>query len=96
MTRAHPLCVRLTCRVFRRPIVVVAAYDALCDEGLFYAERLRSAGGHVTVRRYDDMVHGFFTMVNILDTGTQALREVARDIGDTLQRPRTGFGTTRT
>jgi acetyl esterase len=67
-------------------IVVVAGFDPLCDEGLAYAARLQAAGVDVTIRRYDDMVHGFFTMGNILDTGAEALREVAQAAGNVLKR----------
>jgi acetyl esterase len=61
-------------------IVAVAGYDPLRDEGLAYAERLRAAGTDVTLRRYDDVFHGFFSMVNVLERGDEAVDAVGGDI----------------
>jgi acetyl esterase len=61
-------------------IVVVAEYDPLRDDGLRYAERLSAAGVDVTLQRYDDMPHVFFSFVNLFETGNAA---VAR-VGSTL------------
>jgi acetyl esterase len=60
--------------------VLVAEYDPLRDEGLAYAERLRGAGVPVTVRRYDDQLHAFFHMVNLMESADQAVREVGEAI----------------
>jgi acetyl esterase len=54
-------------------IVVIAEYDPLRDEGLAYAGRMQAAGVPVTVHRYDDMPHGFFTFVNLFQTGNAAV-----------------------
>jgi acetyl esterase len=61
-------------------IVAVAEYDPLRDDGLAYAERLRAAGTDVTVRRYDDVFHGFFSMVNVFERGNEAVEAVGGDI----------------
>jgi acetyl esterase len=60
--------------------VVIAEYDPLRDEGLAYAEKLRAAGVPVTVRRYDDQLHVFFTLVNYLESADEAVRDAARAI----------------
>jgi acetyl esterase len=61
-------------------IVVIAEYDPLRDEGLAYAERLRAAGVPVTIHRYDDMPHAFFSFVNIFSTGNAAVARVGAEL----------------
>jgi acetyl esterase len=60
--------------------VVIAEYDPLRDEGLAYARRLEEAGVAVKLAYYDDVLHGFFTMVNILERGDEAVSEAAAAI----------------
>jgi acetyl esterase len=60
--------------------VVTAGYDPLHDEGLAYAERLRAAGAPVTHHHYDDMIHAFFSLVNLLERGNEAVAQVGADI----------------
>jgi acetyl esterase/lipase len=54
-------------------LVVTAEYDPLRDEGERYGERLRAAGVPVTIRRYDGMIHGFASMLDIFDGGRRAV-----------------------
>jgi acetyl esterase len=61
-------------------IVAVAEYDPLRDDGLAYAERLRAAGTDVTLRHYDDVFHGFFSMVNLFERSDEAVEAVGGDI----------------
>jgi acetyl esterase/lipase len=57
--------------------VITAEHDPLRDEGELYADRLRQAGVPAETIRYDGMMHGFFTMVGILDTAREAVTTAA-------------------
>ncbi|MCK9686736.1 alpha/beta hydrolase [Scleromatobacter humisilvae] len=50
-------------------LVIVAECDPLCDEGEAYARRLAEAGVAVECRRYDGMLHAFFTLGQVFDDG---------------------------
>ncbi len=43
-------------------LVLTAECDLLCEEGEAYAERLRSEGVVIHVRRFEGSIHGFFTL----------------------------------
>jgi acetyl esterase len=62
--------------------VLTAEYDPLRDEGEAYAERLREAGVPTTLRRYDGQIHGFVSMLDLLEAG----RRAADEIGAALRR----------
>ena len=62
-------------------LVLTAEFDPLRDEGEAYAARLREAGVAVTLRRYQGMIHGFFSLGAVLDQGKQAIQ----DAGATLR-----------
>jgi acetyl esterase len=65
-------------------IVVIAEHDPLRDEGLAYAERLRAAGVPVSLQRYDDMPHAFFSFVNLFATGNEAVARVGVEVREML------------
>jgi len=65
-------------------IVVIAEYDPLRDEGLAYAQRLRDAGVDVRLHSYADMPHAFFTFVNLLQTGNEAVARVGAEVKEML------------
>ncbi|MGN6868670.1 MAG: alpha/beta hydrolase [Solirubrobacteraceae bacterium] len=67
-------------------IVVTAEYDPLRDDGFAYVEALRVAGVPVTHHHYDDVVHAFFSFVNLLDRGNEAVAQVGADIRATVAR----------
>ena len=68
-------------------IVVTAEYDPLRDDGFAYAEALRAAGVPVTHHHYDDVVHAFFSLVNMLTRGNEAVAQVGADIRAAVARP---------
>jgi acetyl esterase len=54
-------------------LVLIAEFDPLRDEGLAYAERLEAEGVGVEVILFDDMLHGFFQMVNFMERADEAV-----------------------
>jgi acetyl esterase len=67
-------------------LVITAEYDPLRDEGLGYVEALRAAGVPVSHHHFDDMIHAFFALVNVLDRGNEAVALVGGEIRDAVAR----------
>jgi acetyl esterase len=61
-------------------LVLTAEFDPLRDEGEAYARRLQEAGVPVTVKRYDGMIHGFFSLGKVFPQGQQAIQEAANGL----------------
>jgi acetyl esterase len=61
-------------------IVITAEHDPLRDEGIAYAERLHAAGVPVTHRHHENQFHDFFSFVNLLDAGNEAVEHVGAEI----------------
>jgi acetyl esterase len=62
--------------------VITAEYDPLRDEAEAYAASLQAAGVPAEVIRYDGMMHGFFTMIGVLDTARTAVLPAADRLCD--------------
>lgn len=58
--------------------IMLAGFDPLHDEGLQYAEKLRTAGVSVTVADYPDMVHDFIYLQAVLPQAAEALDAAAK------------------
>jgi acetyl esterase len=54
-------------------LVMTAEFDPLRDEGEAYAERLIAAGVEVEVRRFDGLVHGFFSQAGMIDAAREGV-----------------------
>jgi acetyl esterase len=61
-------------------IVITAEYDPLRDEGIEYARRLEAAGVPVIHRHHDEMFHDFFSFVNLIDAGNEAVERAGGEI----------------
>ncbi len=64
--------------------VVTAEHDPLRDEGFAYVERLSAAGVPVRHRHYGSQIHGFYTMVNVMDDADHAVAATGRAIREAV------------
>lgn len=60
--------------------VITAEFDPLRDEGEAFAAKLLAAGNTVTVKRFDGVVHGFFTMSDFLEEAREAFDLAAAEL----------------
>jgi acetyl esterase len=60
--------------------VMLGGYDPLHDEGLAYAEKLKSAGVKVTIADYADLVHCFIYLQTILPEAHEAVARAAKAV----------------
>jgi len=65
--------------------VAVAGFDVLRDEGVAYAEALERAGVPVTLRRFDDMPHGFIRWGGVVDRTHELIAELGAHAGGALR-----------
>ena len=61
-------------------IVVIAAHDPLCDEGLAYAKRLENEGVLVDSLYFSGQLHGFISMGKLLRASDTAIRTIAHSL----------------
>jgi acetyl esterase len=66
--------------------IAVAGHDVLRDEGVAYAEALEAAAVPVTLRRYDDMTHGFLRWGGAVDRTRELISELGEQARAALGR----------
>ncbi len=57
--------------------IVVAGFDPLRDEAMDYAQKLSDAGVSVSTELYEGQIHGFASMLGMIDQAEQALEQSA-------------------
>ena len=67
-------------------LVITAEYDPLRDEGAAYAAKLREAGVPVVHADYKGMIHGFFSLADILAQGKQAVKETCTKLREAFAK----------
>ncbi|MEW6271431.1 MAG: alpha/beta hydrolase [Thermodesulfobacteriota bacterium] len=67
--------------------VITAEFDPLRDEGEAYAARLREAGVPTQLRRYDGVIHGFFSMGDVVAKGKVAMQEATEALRRAFIKP---------
>ncbi len=83
----NPYAVPLNARNFNglaSTVLITAEYDVLHDDGVAYAEKLRSGGVPVTYKNYPGMIHGFFNYGSAIDEGIEARQYLADSINQIL------------
>jgi len=65
-------------------MVITAECDLLRDQGELYAQKLQEAGVPVTVKRYDGMIHPFFSFGGIMDDARAAHAAAAAAVRSAL------------
>jgi acetyl esterase len=61
-------------------LIIVAGHDPTRDHSLAYARRLEEAGVPVALLRYDDVMHGFFSMAGVLEQADSAMAAVGEQV----------------
>jgi len=61
-------------------IIITAQYDPLLTDGENYLAALKDAGVSVSYRKFDGMIHGFFTNLAVTPTATTAIDWSAQEI----------------
>jgi len=54
-------------------LIITAEYDPFCDDGLYYADKLKSSGIEVEYRCFEGVVHAFMSLAGGISRGYQAL-----------------------
>ena len=67
--------------------IITAEYDPLRDQGELYGQRLQQAGGAATVHRWPGQIHGFMSMLGLLDGAEAAIDTAAAALRDAFASP---------
>lgn len=67
--------------------IITAECDPLRDQGELYGQRLAQAGVSATVRRWPGQIHGFMSMLGLLDGAEAAIDAAATALRDALGHP---------
>jgi acetyl esterase len=65
-------------------VLITAEYDVLHDDGVAYAEKLRTGGVQVIYKNYPGMIHGFFNYGSVIDEGIAVRKYLANAINQIL------------
>jgi acetyl esterase/lipase len=68
-------------------IMITAECDPLRDQGEAYARKLQMAGVPVELKRYEGMIHPFFSLGGVIDGGRDAIAESAAAVRAALDAP---------
>lgn len=71
-------------------VIAVAGHDPLHDEGLAYAQRLRTDGVPVQVLEFPDMFHPFFGFFARSDAARRAFEDTCKAFASLLRHPAPG------
>lgn len=67
-------------------LILTAEYDPLRDEAEQYGRQLSEGGTTTEVRRIPGQIHGFFGLIDSVDSSRTALRDAAATVAAALQR----------
>ncbi len=67
--------------------VITAEFDPLRDEGEAYAARLKEVGVPTELKRYDGVIHGFFSMGDLVAKGKLAMEEATEALRRSFRKP---------
>jgi acetyl esterase len=65
-------------------MVITGECDPLRDQGEAFARKLQNAGVAVVLKRYDGMIHPFFSLAAIIDTARVAIADAAAAVRQAL------------
>ncbi len=60
--------------------VLTAEFDPLRDEGEAYGEKLKAAGVTTLIKRYDGLIHGFFSLTDALEEARESVALAASQL----------------
>jgi acetyl esterase len=67
-------------------LVITGGFDPLRDEGLAYADRLRSAGVEVVYREYPGQIHAFVSLTKAIPQGLECTLEIGDYLAQQLEK----------